>query len=334
MNTIQIQWPYVIFVGDIQDRTLAKTGYGLAKWCADKVIGQLRLPGCQADLGITDISLEAAIDQGAKSLVIGVATVGGTINQNWLPVFVQALENGLDIVNGLHTNLSKIPAIAEVLSRSGSGQVINVRQHTGELPIGNGRKRSGKRLLTIGTDCAVGKKYTALALTEELTQNGVAATFRATGQTGIMIAGEGLPVDSVVSDFVSGAAELISPDNDADHWDIIEGQGSLFNPSFSAVSIGLLHGSQPDALVLCHDAARTQVSTCPDYALPDLQACIDLHVQCARIVNPNVRCIGVSVNTSSLNLDERQAYLRNLERQLGLPCVDPLTDGCRPSTLR
>lgn len=327
MSTIQIKSPYVIFLGDIQDKTLAKTGAGLAKWCAQDVLGQIRLSDCKVDLNLADLTLEQALAMGAKSLVIGVAPVGGSIQASWLPTFVKALENGMDIINGLHTNLATIPDLLKAQSR-GEGRVINVRQVTTEMPIATGRKRQGLRLLTVGTDCAVGKKYTALELTHALNAKGINATFRATGQTGIMIAGEGLPIDSVVSDFVSGAAELISPDNTPEHWDIIEGQGSLFNPSFSAVSMGLLHGSQPDAIVVCHDVARERVSTCPDYPLPELKDCIDLHLQCAKIVNPHVRCIGVSVNTSSLEPSKRRAYLDNLQAELGLPCVDPLADGC------
>ena len=327
MSTIQIKSPYVIFLGDIQDKTLAKTGAGLAKWCTQDVLGQLRLANCKVDLKLDDLSLEQALERGAKSLVIGVAPVGGSIQASWLPTFVKALESGMDIINGLHTNLATIPDLLKAQSR-GTGRVINVRQVTSDMPIATGRKRQGLRLLTVGTDCAVGKKYTALELTRALNAQQVDATFRATGQTGIMIAGEGLPIDSVVSDFVSGAAELVSPENQPDHWDIIEGQGSLFNPSFSAVSMGLLHGSQPDAIVVCHDVERERVSTCPDYPLPALQDCIDLHLQCAKIVNPNVRCIGVSVNTSSLEPSKRRAYLNKLQAELGLPCVDPLIDGC------
>lgn len=327
MSTIQIKSPYVIFLGDIQDKTLAKTGAGLAKWCEPDVLGQVRLSNCKVDLDLADLTLEQALEQGAKSLVIGVAPVGGSIQASWLPTFVKALENGMDIINGLHTNLATIPDLLKAQSR-GSGRVINVRQVTEQMPIATGRKRQGLRLLTVGTDCAVGKKYTALELTRALNAQHINATFRATGQTGIMIAGEGLPIDSVVSDFVSGAAELISPDNTPDHWDIIEGQGSLFNPSFSAVSMGLLHGSQPDAIVVCHDVARERVSTCPDYPLPALQDCIDLHLQCARIVNPNVRCVGVSINTSSLEPRTRRAYLDKIQAELGLPCIDPLIDGC------
>ncbi|MGH8679112.1 MAG: DUF1611 domain-containing protein, partial [Burkholderiales bacterium] len=189
------------------------------------------------------------------------------------------------------------------------------------------RKRSGRRLLTVGTDCAVGKKYTALALTRELRARGIPATFRATGQTGIMIAGEGLPIDAVISDFISGAAEILSPDNAPDHWDVIEGQGSLFHPAYAGVSLGLLHGSQPDAIVVCHEALRRAHSAFPDFALPDIPECIELHERMARRTNPHARCVGISVNSMKLPPAEREHWLRELAQRTGLPCVDPLVEG-------
>ncbi len=183
-------------------------------------------------------------------------------------------------------------------------------------------------MLTVGTDCAIGKKYSALALDRAMREAGMNSTFRATGQTGIMIAGEGMPIDAVVADFISGAAECLSPDNDPEHWDVIEGQGSLFHPGYSGVSLGLLHGSQPDAFVVCHDATRTHVSGWEHYALPSVAECIELHVTAGRRTNPAIRCVGISVNTSGLPTSERQGWLGDLEAETGLPCVDPLIEGC------
>src|SRR5262249_26969628 len=148
-------------------------------------------------------------------------------------------------------------------------RLVDVRVPPTNLPVGSGRKRTGMRLLTVGTDCAVGKKYSALAITRELQRRGLKGTFWATGATGIMIAGGGLPVDAAVCDFTAGAAEVLSPDNDADHWDVIEGQGSLFHPGYAGVTLGLLHGSQPDAIVVCHEAGRRTHAGCPHYLLPD-----------------------------------------------------------------
>jgi uncharacterized NAD-dependent epimerase/dehydratase family protein len=194
--------------------------------------------------------------------------------------------------------------------------------------VGTGKKRSGKRVLMVGTDCAIGKKYTALALDQAMREAGMDSTFRATGQTGIMLAGEGIPIDAVVADFISGAAELISPDNHEDHWDVIEGQGSLFHPGYSGVSLGLLHGSQPDAFVLCHDATRTVVSGWEHYDLPSIRDAIDQHVLMGSRTNPDIRCIGISVNTSKLPADKRLDYLAKLSEETGLPCIDPIIDGC------
>src|SRR5262249_50997635 len=149
-------------------------------------------------------------------------------------------ESGLDVISGMHNRLAQQPALEQTARRLGR-RLVDVRQPPPDIQIATGDKRTGKRLLTVGTDCALGKKYTALALARAFTQQGIAADFRATGQTGILIAGSGIPMDAVVADFVAGAAEMLSPDAAPEHWDVVEGQGSLFHPSYSGVSLGLLH---------------------------------------------------------------------------------------------
>jgi uncharacterized NAD-dependent epimerase/dehydratase family protein len=327
LNKVQLQAPYLLFVGDEQDASYAKTALGLVHWRRDRVAGQLRLGSDAVELGVPDLTVQAAVRAGARSLVIGVATVGGVIPDDWWQVIVAAARAGLDIVSGLHGRLADNEALAAAAKSSGA-QLIDIRVPPKHIPVGSGKKRSGKRVLMVGTDCAVGKKYTALALHEALCNIGVHATFRATGQTGIMIAGEGVPIDAVVVDFVSGAAELLSPANDANHWDVIEGQGSLFHPGYAGVSLGLLHGSQPDAIIVCHDATRTTVSGWPDYALPGINDCINLHLTLGQRTNPAIRCVGVSVNTSGLRAGDRVRYLENLANAVDLPCVDPVIDGC------
>ena len=265
--------------------------------------------------------------QGVASLVIGVAPIGGTVPDEWWDVMRQAAAAGLNVIGGLHTRLNENPALCEAAASSGA-RLIDVRVPPKNLPVGSGIKRSGMRILTVGTDCAVGKKYAALSLHAAFKSAGLKSTYRATGQTGIMIAGEGLPVDAVVADFISGAAEVLSPDNDADHWDIIEGQGSLFHPAYSGVSLGLLHGSQPDGFVVCHDATRKEISGWEHYSLPTIEECIVLHEQAARRTNPNARCVGICVNTSGLSDESRMPYLENLRSRHGVPAVDPLIDGC------
>jgi uncharacterized NAD-dependent epimerase/dehydratase family protein len=181
--------------------------------------------------------------------------------------------------------------------------------------------------LTVGTDCALGKKYSALALTRAMRACGLDADFRATGQTGIMIAGEGIAIDAVVADFISGAAEALSPDAAPDHWDVIEGQGSLLHPGYAAVTLGLLHGSQPDSLVLCHEPGRATINLYPDYPIPALDLVIQTYLAVARLTNPAVRFVGVSLNTAKLDDRSAAEAAASVERDLGLPCFDPLRFG-------
>lgn len=326
VSALHIRAPYLLFLGAVTHKNAGKTAFGLRDWCPEQCVGQLRLEGAKLDLGLTDLSIADAIAQGAKTLVIGVAPVGGSIAADWLPTLSEALASGLDIAAGLHSRLVDHPHLAEMARRHGR-KLIDVRVPPSDIPIANGKKRTGKRLLTVGTDCAVGKKYTALSLARTLQSRGLSATFRATGQTGILIAGGGIPIDSTVSDFTSGAAEILSPDNHPDHWDIIEGQGSIFHPAYAAVSIGLLHGSQPDAFVVCHEAGRERITFYEAYPLPSLTTCIDRHVEAARLTNSAVKCAGVSINTKALSDDERARYLAETSERLGLPCIDPVASG-------
>jgi len=327
LTRVQLEAPYLILIGEEDDATYAKTGLGIIQWRPELVAGQLRFVGCKVDLGVPDMTVEEAAQAGVGSLVIGVAPIGGAIPQAWWKVIEEAARAGLDIVCGLHVKLADNPAIVAAAASSGA-RLIDVRVPPVGLPVGTGIKRSGKRVLMVGSDCAIGKKYSALALDQAMREAGMNSTFRATGQTGIMLAGEGIPIDAVVADFISGAAELISPDNDPNHWDVIEGQGSLFHPGYSGVSLGLLHGSQPDAFVVCHDASRTTISGWDHYALPSISECIETHVIMGRRTNPSICCIGISVNTSTIPAEEREKYLADLSAETGLPCVDPLIDGC------
>jgi len=328
LTTVQLNAPYLILIGDLDDATYAKTGFGIVHWRPDLVAGQLRFAGCEIDMGVPDMTIAESVEAGAKSLLIGVTPIGGVIPDSWWASIEEAARVGMDIISGLHFKLADFPAVVAAAKASGA-RLIDVRNPPVNLPVGAGKKRSGKRVLMVGTDCAIGKKYSALALDNAMREAGMNSTFRATGQTGIMLAGEGIPIDAVVADFISGAAELISPDNDDNHWDVIEGQGSLFHPGYSGVSLGLLHGSQPDAFVVCHDATRTVISGWEHYTLPSVQDCIDQHVLLGSRTNPDIRCVGISINTSQLPKDERMDYLVRLSDKTGLPCVDPLIDGCK-----
>jgi uncharacterized NAD-dependent epimerase/dehydratase family protein len=324
-----IKLPYLIFVGDAQTDRNAKTALGIVEWRPDACIGQWLLPDGTVDLGLPNLSPVEAAAKGAGSLLIGIAPVGGIISTSWIDPICAALEAGLDIVSGLHMRLTSVEAIRVTAQRCGR-TLHDVRHSDIKFPVGTGQKRSGKRLLTVGTDCALGKKYTALALTKAFLNAGHKATFRATGQTGIMISGRGVAVDAVISDFIAGAAEWLSPANDPDHWDIIEGQGSLFHPGYAGVSLGLLHGSQPDALVLCHDPARTEIDEYPDFAIPSLEEAMALHLSLARRTNPAARFVGIALNTSAMALSDAEQLLEEIERKHGLPTFDPLRSDLSP----
>ncbi len=326
---MQLDPPYLLFLGDAPDQLAAKTANGVATWRREWCLGQLRLPGCKADVGLPDMTIGEAAKAGARTLVLGVTNQGGYFSDSWISTMYDALACGLDIASGLHVPLAEIPALAEKAAEAGR-RLIDVRRPTQTFDVGRGHKRSGKRLLTVGTDTSVGKMFTSLAIAREMQARGMKATFRATGQTGIFIAGEGVSVDAVVADFISGAAEWLSPDNDPDHWDVIEGQGSIFHVSYAGVTLGLIHGSQPDALVLCHEPGRPHMRGTPAIPIPGLAETIEASVAAARRTNPEARCVGVAVNTSRLDADETEAALESACRETGLPAVDPLKHGVGP----
>ncbi|CAO3453162.1 Protein often near L-alanine-DL-glutamate epimerase (cell wall recycling) [Azospirillum argentinense] len=320
-----IPHPYLMFLGDVQDQLGAKTAQGIVDWRPDWCLGQIRLEGCKADLGIRDMTIAEAAGQGARTLVVGVVNAGGVLPEHWTSVIVQAIESGLDVASGLHTRLESIPAIAEAAARHGR-QLFNVRHSDQSFATGKGTKRPGRRLLTVGTDCSVGKKYTALALEKEMRARGMDADFRATGQTGVFISGRGVAIDAVVADFISGAVEWIAPAADPTHWDLIEGQGSLYHPSFAGVSLGLLHGAQPDAFVVCHEPTRSTMRGV-QHPLPSIQEVIDLTIRCGQLTNPGIRPVGIAINTKAYGEDEARACLAAAAKAHGLPASDPIRFG-------
>ena len=329
MSPVEIRPPYLVFVGDTDDPLLAKTGFGIVDWRREQCIGQHRFSDMAVDLGLPDRTIEWAASEGARSMIVGVANIGGFYPESWRQALVEAASAGLDVVAGMHSRLESIPGLAAAAECSGA-RLVDVRVPPNGIPVGTGKKRSGKRLLTVGTDCAAGKKYTVLALEREMHARGMKATYRATGQTGIMIAGSGLPIDAVVADFVSGAAEILSPDNERDHWDLIEGQGALHHPGYAGVSLGLLHGSQPDAFIVCHEAGRMGIDLWDGFSTPSLADCIETTQRLGRLTNPAIRCVGISLITSKLTPERREEHLLQASRETGLPCVDPLIDGVGP----
>ena len=325
-SALSLPTPYLLFIGDVTEAGFAKTAFGLRDWAPDKCVGEYGLTADAVSTGLPSLSPAQAAARGARAMVIAVANQGGFIPPGWRAALVEALEAGLDLVSGMHSRLVDVPGLAAAAARLGR-RLIDVRVAPPDIPVATGRRRPGRRLLTVGTDCALGKKYTALALADAFAARGLSCDFRATGQTGIMIAGGGMPMDAVVADFEAGAAELVSPDAAPDHWDLIEGQGSLFHPAYAGVSLGLLHGSQPDVVVVCHQPGRRHMLGLESYATPSVAEVIELTLLLGRRTNPAIRCGGLAYNTAGMEGSDAEALMRAEAERHGLPVADPIRRG-------
>jgi uncharacterized NAD-dependent epimerase/dehydratase family protein len=318
--------PYLLYLGHSNDHAGIKTSRGLAVFRPDICVGEFRHDDCGLTLDLPRMDFGQAVAAGARTLVLGVANAGGTLGEDLVADAIAAMEAGLDVASGLHQRLKDEPRLVTAAQRL--GRILHdVRDPQPGIPVGNGKPRAGKRLLTVGTDCSVGKMYATLCLHRALTERGIKADFRATGQTGILIAGSGVPLDAVVADFISGAIEQLSPERTDGSWDLIEGQGSLFHPSYAGVSTGLLHGAQPDAIVMCHDPDRKHMRGLPHFGLPGLAECLTANLQTARLTNPRVRAVGIALNTSMLSEDEAHMLCARTASEMGLPCSDPYRFG-------
>jgi uncharacterized NAD-dependent epimerase/dehydratase family protein len=323
---MSLRTPYLLFLGDAPDMLAAKVALGVKQWRPENCVGQFRLPGCNADCGVPDMTIEEAVAAGAQTVVIGVANRGGLISKTWIEVLKTALAAGMDVAAGLHNRLAAEPELVEAAQRHGR-TLHDVRVPTVQYPIGTGEKRNGKRLLAVGTDCSCGKMYTALAMEAEMRARHRPATFRATGQTGILITGDGVPLDAVVADFMAGSIEALTPDNAADHWDMIEGQGSMMHPSYSGVTMALIHGGQPDAMIVCHEPTRTHMRGLPHQRVPSIEEIMEICLTLAKVVNPAARFVGAAINTHALDEAAAKACLEEIEGRIGLPTVDPVRTG-------
>lgn len=321
--------PFLLYLGHSTDPVGIKTSRGLAVFRPADCVGEFRHDDCPLTLGLERVTIAEAAAAGARTMVLGIANSGGTMAPELIDDAAAALEAGMHVAAGLHQRLRDVPRLAALAEARGL-QLFDVRDPPASLRVGNGYARAGHRLLTVGTDCSVGKMYATIALARELQARGIPADFRATGQTGILIAGAGVPVDAVVADFISGAIEQLAPARTDNGWDLIEGQGSLFHPSFAGVSTGLLHGAQPEAIVLCHDPAREHMRGLPGRMLPGLEECLAANLQVARLTSPDVRAVGVCLNTASLDRDTAARLCASTSDRLGLPCTDPFSVGVGP----
>jgi uncharacterized NAD-dependent epimerase/dehydratase family protein len=318
--------PYLLYLGHSTDPLAIKTSRGVAMFRGGDCVGEFRHDDCPLTLGLPRLGMKDAVAAGARTLVLGIAGAGGKLEADLVADAAAALDAGLNVASGLHQRLRDEPRLA-ALAQQRSLRLFDVRDPPAGLAVGKGHPRPGNRLLTVGTDCSVGKMVTTIALTRGLRERGTPADFKATGQTGILIAGEGVAVDAVIADFISGAVEQLAPARTDGGWDLIEGQGSLFHPSFAGVSLGLLHGAQPKALVLCHEPGRPHMRGIPGRALPDLPECLEANLAAARLTSPDVQAVAICLNTSNMEPDAARRLCASTADSLGLPCTDPVAFG-------
>ncbi|MFN2488824.1 MAG: DUF1611 domain-containing protein [Actinomycetota bacterium] len=313
----------------------AKTAHGVIRYGHDPVVAVLDrehagrsllevAPDLGSDAPIVG-SLAEAMSLAPTSLLLGVATAGGWIPEHWRSWVVEAIERGLEVANGLHRFLRDDKALVR-LARTHRATLWDVRDPPADIPLFSGRSIGipKRTVLTVGSDCAVGKMTVSLELAAAAHGAGVSSQFIATGQTGILIAGGGIAVDRVISDFVAGAAErLVCETHPSSDVLFVEGQGSLWHPAYSAVTLGLLHGSAPHVLVLCHQAGRIAIEEPPYTALPPLAEMVRVYEDAAATVRPaKVACI--AVNCGGLPDDEARRTVTAIERELDLPAGDVL----------
>lgn len=325
----------VILTEGTTNPTDAKTATGVIRYRRDEVVAVLDSTSAgktsQEVLGVGgDIPCVASLDEvEADTLLIGIAPAGGGLPEPWRAVIRDAIRRGLDILNGLHVFLADDVELA-ALAKSREVTIHDLRRPPPGLSVSKNlaRRTACYRVHTVGNDCSVGKMLVALELTAALRERGRRAEFIATGQTGIMIAGRGVAIDAVVSDFISGAIESLVLESQDQEFLLIEGQGSLLHPLYSGVTLGLLHGCAPQAMVLCIDPTRTVVRHA-DVSIPPVEHVIRIYEEMASLVHPSV-VAGVAVNTSALGLPEAEEAVDRIQGATGLPATDVVRFGTGP----
>lgn len=312
----------------------SKTANSCIRYTPERVLGVIdsRRAGKTANdiLGFGgDIPVLASIDEGLRfgpnALLIGIAPQGGRLPEEWRATIRKAIEQGMDVWSGLHTFVGDDAELRELADKRGVA-IHDLRRPPKDLPVAGGRVRTvdATVVLTVGADCNIGKMTAALQMRDGLTERGNRVAFAGTGQTGILIDGGGIAVDAVIADFIAGAAERLVLES-AQHADIVlvEGQGSVIHPGYSGVTLGLIHGSLPHAMVMCHQPSRTHVTNNPWVKLPPLSDLIELHEALVRHLRP-APVIAVSLNTYDLSDRKAKAAIKAIERETGLPTTDPV----------
>jgi uncharacterized NAD-dependent epimerase/dehydratase family protein len=315
----------------------AKTAVGILRYRPEQVAGVLdaryagqslkKMVGVGEGIPIVGTT-EEALALKPTALLLGLVTPSGNLPETWRTLIRTFLERGLNVINGLHRFLADDPDFAPLADHYG-GKIIDLRRPPRDLgvSVNTASDQPGLRVLTVGTDCNIGKKVTALELTRTARAAGWDAQFVATGQTGIAISGRGIALDAVISDFIAGAAERLVLDNKGHEVLFIEGQGAITHPGFSGVTLGLLHGTAPQALILCHHATRRIMRACPTPTpVPSPSQVRSLYEMLGRALFP-CDTVALSVNTSDLPEEEARRMIENLEREMGLPATDPVRFG-------
>ncbi len=284
------------------------------------------LPGARVTTELRPLSPRKALAKGARALVIGVANSGGVIPDTWLAALVEALESGLDIISGLHAKLVDIPVLRDAADRTGR-RLIDIRTPPAGIEVTSGAPRYGRRTLTVGTDRALGKNYTAQAVVRRLRARGIDADFRATGQTGLMIAGACIPINAVVADFVAGAAEMLGPAADPAHVDVIEGQARCSTRPMPASHSGFSTVASPTCSWSAMPPGRTAILGHPGYHVPSIADVIAQTIALGRLTNPAIKCAGISLNTAELSDAAAAVEIAATAQRFGLPAADPIRGG-------
>lgn len=322
----------ILLTDGYSDDHTAKTAINLIRYKRQEVVAVLDKQGAgktsREVLGLGDVPVVGSLADApeANTLLIGIAPPGGKIPLPWRPIILEAIRRGLNVVSGLHDLLNEDPEFVQAARQRGV-KLVDVRQND-EHDVANrkGIRESCLRIQTVGNDCSLGKMVTSVELVEGLKRVGVNAKFVATGQTGILIEGDGIPIDRVISDFVNGAAEKLVLANQHHDVIVVEGQGSLFHPRYSCVTLGLLHGAIPDGLILCYEMGRKAIYNMPEFPLPPLRQVKEFYEAAAGIMHP-CWVIGIAVNTSKFSEEEARQECRRVSEELGLPACDVLRHG-------
>lgn len=323
----------VLLTDGQSDPISAKTAGNLLRYRGEQVVAVLdsQNAGKTAEevLGVggqTPIVASLAEADGADTLVIGVAPAGGRAPSEWIATLEEAIDRGMNLVSGLHDFLGEIPELRDAAAAKGV-TIHDVRKNSErDVATGEPFREGCLRLLTIGNDCSVGKMLAALEVANDLKAQGVDAKFAATGQTGIMIEGDGVPIDCVVADFINGAVEKLVRRNEHHEVVVVEGQATLSHPRYSSVSLGLLHGCRPHGLILVYEAGRPHMRGLPNVQLRSLKETVEVYERCAALLHP-AKTIAVAINSRRLSPREACDEAARVADELGVPAVDPIRDG-------